>query len=111
MEWRSMSQEEMDQCWKKLAENGGRSSGQVQGRGQQNRGLQRQRPAGMEACTKQQKSGNISALFVRLCLNSLQFERNRYVERFIVDSVQWDTSQFGRPVQILGGTSTAGFGE
>ena len=35
--------------------NGGCSSGQVQGRGQQKRGLQRQRlPAGMETCAKKQ---------------------------------------------------------
>ena len=36
--------------------NGGGSSGQVQGRGHQKRGLQKQRlPAGMVACTKKQK--------------------------------------------------------
>ena len=36
--------------------NAGKSSGQVQGRGQQKGGLQRQRlPAGMEACTKKQQ--------------------------------------------------------
>ena len=60
--WRGLNQEEMDQCWKKLVEkmNGGKGSGQVQGLGQQKRGLQRQRlPAGMEACTKkkQEKAG------------------------------------------------------
>ena len=49
--WSGMSQEEMDQCWKNLAERMGRSSGQVQGRGQQKKGSQRQRrAAGVEAC-------------------------------------------------------------
>ena len=53
--WRCMSQEEVDQCWKKSAEKKGRGSGQVKGRGQQKRGLQWQRILfGMEACTKQQ---------------------------------------------------------
>ena len=37
-------------------ENGGRVSGQVQGREQQKRGLQRQRfPVGKEACTSKQE--------------------------------------------------------
>ena len=55
--WRSSNPEEMDQCWKNLAERmeGGRNSGQVQGRGQQKRGSQRERlPAEMEACAKKQ---------------------------------------------------------
>ena len=54
--WRGLDQEEMDQCWKKLAGNGEGSPGQVQGRRQQKRGLQRQRfSTGMEACTKKQQ--------------------------------------------------------
>ena len=52
-EWRHMSQEEMDECWKKLA---GRGSGQVQGRGQQKRDSQMQILfIGMETCTKKQE--------------------------------------------------------
>ena len=55
MNWRSMSQENMDQCWKKLAEkNGGRGFGQVQGRGQQKRGLPRQPFWNGGACEKQE---------------------------------------------------------
>ena len=55
MNWRSMSQENMDQCWKKLAEkNGGRGFGQVQGRGQQKRGLPKQPFWNGGACEKQE---------------------------------------------------------
>ena len=54
---RGMSQDEMDQCWKNLAE---RLEEEVpdenKGRGPQKRGLPRQRrPAGVEACAQKQE--------------------------------------------------------
>ena len=59
IEWRSVSQEEMDKCWKELAENRRRGFGQVQGGRQQREVLTGQRFFfGMEACAKKQEVHN-----------------------------------------------------
>ena len=51
-EWRHMSQEEMDQCWKKLA---AKMEEEVLDKYKVEEGVQRQRLLlGMEACTKKQ---------------------------------------------------------
>ena len=58
--WRSLSQSDMDQCWKNLAQRMERGSlGQVHSRREQARGLPRQRqPIGMEKSAKKQEIQN-----------------------------------------------------
>ena len=70
--------------------NGGGSSGQVQCRGQQKRGSQRQRlPAGMEACTKKQKIQDTNVRR-RLLGKNLRFVQRRQSthEEFMEEEVR-----------------------
>ena len=43
VQWRTINQEEIDSVWKKLSEKRGRSAGEVQSGGQQERSIQRKR--------------------------------------------------------------------
>ena len=60
IEWRSMSQEEMDQCWKKLAEkNWGRGPGQAKGRGPKGRLTEVEAPhLNGSVCDEAKKTGD-----------------------------------------------------
>ena len=71
IEWRSMSGEEMHQCWKKLAEKIEEGVfGQIQGGRQQNRSLPRQRLSfGMEVCAKKQEVQNTKVARILLGKN------------------------------------------